>query len=77
MIWQSWRSETSSEVADAPIDYGTLIAHSPPPETGPLLTRSDYGKFALISIIAGGLYMLLFLAIIFLAMVSSALYNQF
>ena len=69
--------QASSEVANAPLDYNTLIAHSPPPETGPLLTRSDYGKFALISIIAIGLYLLIFIAIMFLALVSSAAYNQF
>lgn len=69
--------QTSSEVASAPLDYNTLIAHSPPAETGPLLTRSDYGKFALVSIIAIGIYLLIFLAIMFLVLISSAAYNQF
>jgi hypothetical protein len=63
-------------VANMPIDYEALIAHSPPAETGPLLSRGDYGKFALISIIAGGVYLLLFLAFMFLAMISYALYSQ-
>jgi hypothetical protein len=65
--------QVSSEISQVPADYTKLIADSPPAEKSPLLTRNNYGSFALISLVILGLYVLLFVAFLFIfALIYSA-----